>query len=101
MQSLQPATSAPGSNVPFADRPAEHHPGPDEDPSADTSVSQMGWRRDSPCCLDDEAATCCPLPLVVRSCAGDHLGQLGNGLPPGGQGDEGEDEVCRIEVAIE
>lgn len=63
--------------------------------------SQTGWSRDSPRCLDDEAATCYPLLLVVGSCAGEHLGQLRYGLPPGGQGDQSKDEMCRIDVAIE
>jgi hypothetical protein len=33
--------------------------------------------------------------------ASEHAGELGDGLPPGGQGDDQEDQVGRFEVIIE
>ena len=33
--------------------------------------------------------------------AGEHAGELGDGLPPGGQGDDQEDQVGGVEVVVE
>jgi hypothetical protein len=33
--------------------------------------------------------------------AGEHAGELGDGLPPGGHGDDQEDQVGGVEVVVE
>jgi hypothetical protein len=51
--------------------------------------------------LDHEGPSPGALARVAARDPGDHLSELGDRLPPGGQRDEGEHQVCRVEAVIE
>lgn len=51
--------------------------------------------------IDRERAAYSQFISVVRAGAGDHLSQLGDGLPPGGEGDEGEHEVRGTDRSVQ
>jgi hypothetical protein len=61
----------------------------------------MRRTRESPGGLDDECAASRTLDLIVGSGAGDHGRKLRHRLPPGGKGDEREDEMGGVEPIVE
>lgn len=51
--------------------------------------------------LDDELTPSVLFFGIGVVCAGDHFGELRDGLPPGGQGNEGEEQMGGVYAGVE